>query len=291
MENLDINNQGIKNSKVGILNITTGEKIVFAVVIILTVACWIYMAFNSGSSGMDGMVMNMDAGLDPSMEADMQNRLASSATLVSLPPISMFVPMWVAMCIAMMLPTAIPMIHCMNRISLKRRQQGRAYAPSWFFILGYVIVWVSFGLVCWVVGYFIFSVFGTYLSDWRILWIVVGCVFAFSGIYQLSPLKYACLHGCQHPVSFLLKHWHEGKTGALRMGLLHGGNCSGCCAALMIVMFPLGMMNLVWMGLFTVLMFLEKNARFGTILSKIAGWLLLVAGVIVTVMGLIMFNA
>ena len=72
------------------------------------------------------------------------------------------------------------------------------------------------------------------------------------------------------------------------MGLKHGFYCAGCCAALMIVMFPLGMMNLVWMGLFTLLMFFEKNAAFGTLLSKIAGWALIIVGVLASAMGLFM---
>jgi len=251
-----------------------GQIAVIAVVIALTVMAWIYMAYSGGSGG---MVMDMGAG-DPSMEAAMEQRLADAALTPSLPSFGMFVPMWVAMCIAMMLPTALPMIHCMNRICERRKVQGRAYAPSWLFILGYVVLWVAFGIVCWVVAYLLFMLIGGWLGDWRHLWIAVGAVFVFGGVYQLSPLKNACLKGCQHPVSFIMKSWKEGRSGAFQMGMKHGAACVGCCAALMIVMFPLGMMNLVWMGIFTIIMFAEKNARIGTLLSKIVGWLLLVAG-------------
>ncbi len=263
-----------------------GQAVILAVIIALTVLAWVYTAYAGSADGMGGMVMDM-AAADPSMDAAMEERLAAAASGPSLPAFEMFVPMWIAMSVGMMLPTALPMILCMNKICERRKTQGRAYAPSWFFTLGYVVLWALFGVVCWAAAYVLFGLVGSYLQNWRILWLVVGGVFVFAGIYQLSPLKNACLKGCQHPVSFIMRNWREGKGGALLMGMRHGLTCIGCCAALMIVMFPLGMMNLFWMGIFTVLMFAEKNAKFGLLLSRVMGWLLLVAGGIIAAIGVV----
>lgn len=264
---------------------STDQIVILIVILALTLFCWIYIAATSGGSG--GMVMDMSAGADPEMEAAMQNRLLSAAALVSLPSLGMFVPMWIAMCIAMMLPTAIPMILCMQRVC-ERDAGPRKKLPVWFFILGYVIIWSAFGLVCWGVAWLILRFLGPWLATPLRLWLCVGALFLLCGIYQLSPLKNACLKGCQHPLSFMMEHWCEGCGGALQMGLLHGIECAGCCAALMLVMFPLGMMNLIWMGLFTLLMFFEKNAKFGTLLSKIAGWLLVVAGALAILLSVLL---
>lgn len=251
------------------------QVVILIVVIAFTIGAWAYLVYSNTGDG-DGMVMAMD-GSDPSMEAAMQERVLGAAVTVSLPDIQMFVVMWIVMCIAMMLPTAIPMILCMQRVS-ERDKQHAGKLPVWFFILGYALVWTLFGVVCWVAAYFIFRLMGAWLSDSTHLWLAVGILFLLCGVYQLSPLKNACLKGCQHPLAFIMGNWREGSFGGLVMGLKHGIFCAGCCAALMVVMFPLGMMNLVWMGLFTLLMFFEKNAKFGLVLSKIVGWLLIVAG-------------
>lgn len=260
------------------------QIMILIAIIILTAAAWVYLALSGSGDG--GMVMDM-SGTDESMEAAMNSRLLDAAVSVTLPPVGMFVTMWTMMCLAMMLPTAIPMILCMQRVC-EQDKRNRSKLPVWLFVLGYTIIWVLFGVMCWGAAYLLFWLLGGWLSDSIHLWLAVGLLFLLCGIYQISPLKNACLKGCQHPLSFLLAHWREGNTGGLIMGLQHGIYCAGCCAALMVVMFPLGMMNLVWMGLFTLLMFFEKNASFGTKLSKIAGWLLIVAGAVSVLLSLLL---
>lgn len=264
------------------------QVIVLIVIIALTICAWIYTAVNASSSGMDGMSMDMTGAADPEMDAQMAERLAAAAYSPTMPPFSMFVPMWIVMCIGMMLPTAVPMIFAFDTISKRRRAQGFGNSPTYLFILGYVLLWALFGVVCWLVGEGIIALIGGYFTSWTHTLIGVAVIFLIAGVYQLSPLKDACMRGCQHPLAFVLHNWKAGGSGALLMGMKHGMECIGCCWALMVVLFPLGMMNLFWMGLFTLIMFFEKNAKFGTLLSKIVGWLLIVAGAILCIMGIVL---
>lgn len=266
--------------------LTRDQKIVLAVVVALTVIAWIYTAAFGDMDGMNSMSMDMSGGGDAQMEQAMANRALKAAYAPSMPPFSMFVPMWIVMCVGMMLPTALPMIFTFHTISSRRAAQGFTSTPTYMFIAGYVLLWALFGLVCWGVGEIVIALVGNLITD-AVHSVIGGAViFLLAGIYQLTPLKNACMRGCQNPVLFVMNQWRSGKGGALLMGMRHGFECIGCCWALMIVLFPLGMMNLFWMGLFTVLMFAEKNSKHGLLLSKVIGWVLIAAGVICIGMGL-----
>lgn len=268
------------------------QGIILTLILLATVVCWVYMSRMGGDS-MDGMVMDMGS-LDPEMQDAMDQRALSGLTTVALPSFTMFFPMWAVMCVAMMLPTAIPMILCMTRISEQRmEQEGRTRASIYqrpiLFSIGYCIMWCAFGAVMWGVAFVVFKMIGVWLNtSGANLWLAVSVLFILTGIYQVSPLKYACLYGCQHPLMFLMKHWNPTSIGAVWMGVRHSFECIGCCVALMVVMLPLGMMNLVWMAIFTLIMYFEKDAKFGSLLSKIVGWLFTVAGAISLVIALVM---
>lgn len=98
------------------------------------------------------------------------------------------------------------------------------------------------------------------------------------GAYQLSSLKRICLSHCRMPLGFILSHWRDGKSGALRLGLDHGLYCIGCCWALMSVLFLVGIMNLAWMALLTLFVFIEKVSARGLVVGKVVGILLIAAG-------------
>jgi Predicted metal-binding integral membrane protein (DUF2182) len=99
-----------------------------------------------------------------------------------------------------------------------------------------------------------------------------------AGIYQLTPMKQACLRTCQSPFGFLMSRWHTGLAGAFRVGLEHGFFCVGCCWALMLLLFVGGVMNLGVIAALTVFVAFEKLARFGVHGSRIAGVLVMAAG-------------
>lgn len=253
------------------------QLIVLAIIIALTVISWLLLALYGGG-GMQGMNMDMTGGADPQMQAEMDTRLVSSVYTPTMPGFSIFVPMWIVMSIGMMLPTAIPMVFTFHAISKRRSELGFKNAPTYLFVLGYAILWAIIGFAFWAAGTLIVYLVGPGITDWTHNMIGIAVIFAVVGAYQLTPLKSICLTGCRYPLQFVLHNWRSGFGGALTMGMKHGIECIGCCWALMAVMFPLGMMNLFWMGVLTVVMFLEKNARYGALISRVVGVIFAIAG-------------
>ena len=106
-----------------------------------------------------------------------------------------------------------------------------------------------------------------------------GIILLGAGVYQLTPLKSACLAHCRSPLGFLMTHWRDGRGGALRMGLAHGVYCLGCCWALMCVLFVVGVMNLLWVAALTLFVLLEKVGPAPAFIARATGVALVAAGV------------
>jgi predicted metal-binding membrane protein len=136
-------------------------------------------------------------------------------------------------------------------------QRGRR-ASTPLFVAGYVVLWGAGGLVAYAAlklgGQLDGGLFAWHRAG---RWTAAG-VLAAAAIYELTPLKYACLRRCRAPVGFLVTEWRDGRTGALRMGLVHGAWCLGCCWALMAALFALGAMSVPWMIVIAALIALEK---------------------------------
>jgi predicted metal-binding membrane protein len=170
-----------------------------------------------------------------------------------------FIVVWVTMMAAMMLPSIAPMVVAHARLQEARRERGRASArgTSALFVAGYLVAWTAAGLL----GYAIFD--GLRSLDLGLLgWddagrYVAGGVIVGAGLYQLSTPKDACLRHCRSP-AMLLRHWHPGRLGALRMGIEHGGVCIGCCWTLMAALFALGVMSIAWMAFVAALIAAER---------------------------------
>ena len=170
--------------------------------------------------------------------------------------------MWWVMMAGMMLPGALPMTLTFATVNRRRRELGTPYVPTAVFVAGYLLVWGAFSLVATAVQWAGMS-FSSSLAG--------GLVFVAAGLYQLTPLKHACLRRCRSPLAFVLHHWHDGTTGALRMGAVHGAYCVGCCAVLMALLFVGGVMNLLWAAAIAVWVLLEKVLPRGEALARIAG--------------------
>jgi predicted metal-binding membrane protein len=110
---------------------------------------------------------------------------------------------------------------------------------------------------------------------------IVGAVLIGAGLYQLTPLKAACLKGCRNPADFLVTHWRRGGVGALRLGVEHGAFCVGCCWALMGVLIVAGSMSLAWVVAIALVVAGEKLLPAGQLLGRLGGVVLLVAGIAV----------
>lgn len=186
--------------------------------------------------------------------------------------------MWWVMMIAMMLPSAAPMILVFATVNRKQRDTGRPYVATGIFAFGYLAAWAAFSLVA-VILQWAFELTGL-LSPMLVATNVIfgGFLLLAAGIYQLTPIKHACLRRCRSPLEFLSAHWQRGAGGALRMGLLHGAVCVGCCWFLMGLMFFGGVMNLYWIAGLALFVLLEKTVPGGHWLGYAAGVALLVWG-------------
>jgi predicted metal-binding membrane protein len=171
-----------------------------------------------------------------------------------------YVVSWVVMMSAMMFPSIAPMVLTFGFVQRRRRDRGsidRA-ASAWLFIAGYLVAWTAFGLLAYGLYVGVRSLSIPALSWHRGGRYLAGGVLLAAAIYQLTPLKDACLRRCRGPLDFVLTHWRDGPLGALRMGIVHGTWCVGCCWGLMAALFALGVMSLVWMIAIAGLIALEK---------------------------------
>jgi len=193
----------------------------------------------------------------------------------------LFISIWIVMMVAMMFPTAAPMILMFSKIYTSKRQQELPFVPTWVFVSAYLLVWSLCGVVAYPLAVGIEQLAG------QSMWLMEnaarlgGVVLLVAGLYQLSPLKDICLSKCRTPLQFILSSWHDGYGGAFRMGLEHGAYCLGCCWLLFVILFPLGIMNIAVMALVTALIFAEKALPIGRQISKLAGVGLIVYGVLV----------
>ena len=172
---------------------------------------------------------------------------------------------WTVMMAAMMLPSTSPLV-------LLYARQSTA-ASSTLLTAGYVAVWAGVGLAAYGID--------MRLPDPSNR--VVGAVLIGAGLYQLTPLKTACLKRCRNPADFLVTHWRRGRVGALRLGLEHGAYCVGCCWALMGVLIVAGSMSLAWVVAIALVVAGEKLLPAGQLFGRLGGVGLLVAGIVVVV--------
>ncbi len=183
--------------------------------------------------------------------------------------------MWAVMMFAMMLPSVTPTVMIFERVRGKREAAERPYAPTGAFVAGYLLVWVGFSLLATAANWSLHGVGLMSSMMGKLAPQAGGLILVAAGIFQWTPLKRACLDHCRSPMSFLMQHWREGNWGAASMGLRHGLYCLGCCWLLMLLLFVLGVMNLLWIAILTIVVLVEKIMARGETLSRVLGILLI----------------
>lgn len=186
--------------------------------------------------------------------------------------------MWAVMMVAMMVPTAAPMILVYAAVARKAAAQHSPLAPAFVFVAGYIAIWTVFSLVATMAQYVLDR--GALLSPMMVSTSAVlgAALLIAAGIYQFTPVKGACLQKCRAPAEFIAQYWRSGTLGGFRMGLRHGAYCVGCCWILMGLMFVGGAMNLLWMAGIAIFVLLEKTVPFGRLSGRIAGGAMILAG-------------
>ena len=167
-----------------------------------------------------------------------------------------YVGIWMTMMAAMMLPSAMPMVLLFSRVASSSTTRP-GLATGWF-VAGYLLVWTAYGLVAYGLYRVVRELDPSFLGWDRNGPLLAGAAIVLAGVYQLTPLKRVCLRHCRTPLSFVMHHWHSGAVGAVRMGILHGAWCVGCCWALMVVLFAVGVMSITWMVVLAAIVFAEK---------------------------------
>jgi predicted metal-binding membrane protein len=238
------------------LRLRRQRNLVLALLLVLAGACWLVVLRQAGVTRM-GLTMGM-----------------------TLP---LFLLAWVAMMIAMMFPTAAPMIVMFGTVAAGKQQRAQPFVPTWVFVSAYLTVWIGFGVLAYAAATALetLAMQSTWLTGNAAR--LGGAVLLVGGVYQLSALKSLCLTKCRSPLSFLLTSWRDGYRGAFIMGLKHGAYCLGCCWLLFAILFPLGVMNIAAMVLLTLLIFAEKSLPWGSSIAKVAGVALVAYGAIVLV--------
>ena len=241
------------------------------VVMALSAVIALAWAYLLAGAGMDMSAVEMTRLSQLERAGDMAG-LAMMTPAVWTPgyAVLMFVMWWIMM-VAMMLPSAAPVILVFATINRKQRETGHPYVATSVFALGYLAVWAGFSLVAVILQRELERT--ALLSPLLVVTNLIfgGVLLLAAGAYQLTPLKHACLRHCRSPLAFLDTQWRRGAGGALRMGLTHGANCVGCCWFLMGLLFFGGIMNLYWIGGLAFFVLFEKMVPAGHWLDYGAG--------------------
>lgn len=245
------------------------RRIVVACLIVVSLIAWGWMLAGAGM-GMDGIEMTRHSLMN-------MNTMAREAWTPGY-ALLMF-SMWWIMMIAMMLPSASPVVLLAAGINSRSQSGTRPYGSALAFAAGYLLAWAGFSVVAvaiqWSLG--ASDLINSMLQS-KSAWLSAALLIA-AGAWQFTPWKQACLRACRGPVEFLTRYRRAGNSGALIMGMHHGLFCLGCCWFLMALLFVGGVMNLIWIAGLAVYVFIEKLLPGGTWVSRAMGAILLIWGV------------
>lgn len=218
------------------------------------------------------------AALPPEVRAAFTVLCGPTGEAWSLGDAAAVLAMWVAMVLAMMLPSAVPVLTSYATLAEEKQRAGTASASPLFLAAGYLTIWVVFAVVA--------TGAQALLTQLRVLTpagltasqVLAGTTLVAAGLYQFSPLKLGCLTRCRYPAPYFADNWTPRAGGVYRQGIEQGLDCLGCCWALMVVMFAVGVMNVVWIAVIGAVMTVEK-VTLSAWVPRLVGVVLLVWGV------------
>ena len=199
---------------------------------------------------------------------------------MSLGGLGFYATVWIVMMAAMMFPSAAPTVLMYDRLRAGHRVRGKGAAPdaTALFVGGYLLVWTAAGLAAYGLFELVRALDPEFLAWTEAGRYVSGGVIVAAAVYQLTPLKHACLAKCRSPMMFLAERWRHGRGGAVELGVRHGAWCLGCCWALMVALFAVGVMSLGWMALIAAFIAGEKLLPWPTAARRAVAVLLLALG-------------
>jgi predicted metal-binding membrane protein len=245
------------------------RQIVMGALVLVTVLAWIYTIFGVGMGvntfEMSSLPWASASGHNMPMTRPMTMAMSETSVIFVL------LAMWWIMMIAMMLPSASPTILLAAALNRRSKSDRPPYGTAAFFTLGYLLIWFLFSLIA-VVGQLMLENNGLLSTTMHSSsnYLTAGLLLA-AGIWQVSPIKQACLRHCRSPVEFITRHRRPGNQGALVMGAHHGTYCLGCCWFLMALLFVGGVMNLYWIAGLALFVLAEKLLPRGVWFGRVAG--------------------
>jgi len=261
--------------------------VVIALVAVIVLS-WVYVLAGAGMgmSAFEMTRMTQPVGVIDSTQPSMQGMsmggtavggtMITGAWTVGYAVVIFF--MWWVMMFGMMLPSAAPLLLLFARMMRKEKDKGAPYVPTGVFALGYVIMWAAFSAIATGAQWGLEAsglLSGIMVGTSAVLG--AGLLIA-AGVWQLTPWKNACLRHCRSPIGFLSAHWRPGRTGAFKMGLVHGAFCLGCCWFLMALLFYGGVMNLYWIIGLALYILIEKLLPAGARIGQLTGVILIAWG-------------
>jgi len=200
---------------------------------------------------------------------------------MALGALGFYIIVWVVMMAAMMFPAVAPTVLVYDRLrgAHRARGMGAAADATALFVAGYLVVWTAAGLVAYALFELIRAIDPAFLAWDEAGQYLTGGVIVAAAVYQVTPLKQACLVECRSPMRFFAEHWRKGRAGALELGIRHGTWCLGCCWALMAALFAVGVMSLGWMALIAAFIGAERLLPWPTAVRKAVALSLLALGV------------
>lgn len=248
------------------------RSVVIAGIAAVTLLAWAYLVYIAG--GMEG-----PAGLGaPSITSGLVIPQVQSWGVVDL--LLLFV-MWAVMMVAMMVPSVTPLLLTFAAVARARRRKGggAVVGSMGILLLGYLLVWMGFSVLATLAQWLFHraALLSPMMASASSL--LGGGLLVAAGLFQFTPLKRACLVRCRSPLSFLMSQWRPGRRGTFVLGLKHGAYCVGCCWVLMGLLFAAGVMNLLWVAAIAAFILVEKVAPKGELIGRVAGGVLIVAGV------------
>jgi predicted metal-binding membrane protein len=230
--------------------------VIYASMLAIILLAWVYLVTISKGMG----VANMGMG----------NTMPTMQTW-KLSDILLTFVMWSVMMVAMMIPSAAPVVTTYTRLAKQQDLSKTSLSSTGFFLLGYIAIWTGFSLAMtgaqWILH--TSALLSPQLSSASP--ILGGVLLVVAGIYQVTPLKETCLTHCRTPLGYLLSSWRDGSYGAFQMGARHGIYCLGCCWMIMALLFVGGVMNLLWVAILAFYILIEKVTPAGNWINRVTG--------------------
>ena len=218
-------------------------------------------SMNMKKDGMQGsmdMHKSMNMNKESSMITDVLTWMPPMGNMWVFSDFFLLFMMWTVMMVAMMTPSILPMLMLYTTLNSRKKMQGQESISPMVLLSGYLSSWVLFSLFITLPQYFLHTNGLLNMMMEPMSMYLAAFVLIMAGIYQFTPYKDACLNVCQSPLSFLTNNWQDGKLGAFIIGYKHGFYCVGCCWALMLTLFALGVMNILWVIVLTIFVLFEK---------------------------------